>query len=67
MVGWRKRTGNPIRPPSAANVSRWALEKIMKLKEAGNCLVGLLELAGLFLVISWPILLMFLWAADRAK
>lgn len=38
-----------------------------KLKELGGCVVGLFELLGLFLVISWPILLMFLWASDRAK
>lgn len=32
-----------------------------------GCVIGLLELLGLLLVISWPILLMLLWASDRAK
>lgn len=38
-----------------------------KIKEFGGYLVGLLELLGLFLAISGPILLMFLLAADHAK
>jgi len=37
----------------------------MKLKEIGGCIVAAFELAGLFLVLSWPILLMFLWASEH--
>ena len=38
-----------------------------KLKQIGGCIVGLFELFALFLLISWPILLMFLWAYDNQK
>lgn len=36
------------------------------MKDIKGCFVGLLELAGLFIALTWPILLLFLWSADRA-
>lgn len=36
------------------------------MKNLRNCLGGLLELLGLFIALSWPILLLFLHAHDVA-
>ena len=37
----------------------------VNMKDAKDALIGLLELFGLFLALAWPILLMFMWAADK--
>lgn len=37
----------------------------MKLKEIGGCIIGVFELVGFFIALSYPILLLFLWAADH--
>lgn len=37
----------------------------MNIKQIGGCLVGLIELILFGVVISYPILLVFLWALDR--
>lgn len=33
----------------------------------GSYVIGFLEIAGLFLAISFPIMILFLWAVDHAK